>query len=485
MPDWIPAQDGEKLYYFQADGASTPDRSRKFRQIEHGVWLDVATNISYVVGRFAPNKGKLIERQRFSPGKAPVSAIPYGKASKSFNMIGRAAETKPNTKVYYDSRRDSIANILDKAPNVTKVPLTPNRFRRQEPSPGKMFTRERDGAYKLSETPFSPRTPLGPPKTKRKTQALSPVPGDVKHSSRQITMNTRAGSDKPDRATAMSGWSAAKYAASCDPAYANARWEWLHLVGHALGGRNEIRNLVAGTFDANSGMIPVEQAVLAEQKNLKLGEAIEYHVRATLIPGTHVATEIVVTVTFPPRLGREKIEWRSTPTSNTKTSKIHYNLMTYDSRRKSGGTYGDTGRLTSSSKQPLRPIRRVETVFTVGMATGSGNNCLLDTLNQLRTGHFVTDWHAVKTMRSALQAAIASLRTGTMLNIYGPEGIQLLNDLHLRVCVIQIAGAAVTVHPVIGDANDPLVYLLHQGLHFSPLRLKPGMTFADVAHLGT
>ncbi len=39
------------------------------------------------------------------------------------------------------------------------------------------------------------------------------------------------------------------------------RHEWLHLIGHALGGADAMFNLGAGTFDANTWMIPLESAI--------------------------------------------------------------------------------------------------------------------------------------------------------------------------------------------------------------------------------
>lgn len=70
------------------------------------------------------------------------------------------------------------------------------------------------------------------------------------------------GKTTPTRDGAMGG-SAKNYAAFCyDGEFAEARsWEWLHIVAHSLGGNNEVSNLIAGTYTANTQMIPYESAI--------------------------------------------------------------------------------------------------------------------------------------------------------------------------------------------------------------------------------
>ncbi len=51
----------------------------------------------------------------------------------------------------------------------------------------------------------------------------------------------------------------------CEPAYfvgeSEGRYEWCHLVGSSLGGLNKVGNLVVGTYDTNTRMIPLEHRV--------------------------------------------------------------------------------------------------------------------------------------------------------------------------------------------------------------------------------
>ncbi|GAB4198821.1 MAG: hypothetical protein OHK0022_18550 [Roseiflexaceae bacterium] len=81
------------------------------------------------------------------------------------------------------------------------------------------------------------------------------------------------------------------------------RWEWLHLIGSSLGGLNTVDNLVAGTYDANTKMIPLEHRVArwgavgynnefkpTEQKPITIIST------AKVYPNTHLAESIQVRV---------------------------------------------------------------------------------------------------------------------------------------------------------------------------------------------
>ena len=60
----------------------------------------------------------------------------------------------------------------------------------------------------------------------------------------------------------MGNFSAREYVARFSPDEANAYpWEWLHLQGSRLGGPNRPENLVAGTAEANTQMIPYERSI--------------------------------------------------------------------------------------------------------------------------------------------------------------------------------------------------------------------------------
>jgi hypothetical protein len=69
------------------------------------------------------------------------------------------------------------------------------------------------------------------------------------------------GLENPTRDAVMGG-TARNYASFVyDQEFAEGRsWEWLHIVGHSLGGDNVVGNLVAGTFTANTQMTAYARA---------------------------------------------------------------------------------------------------------------------------------------------------------------------------------------------------------------------------------
>ncbi len=82
------------------------------------------------------------------------------------------------------------------------------------------------------------------------------------------------------------------------------RWEWLHLIGSSLGGLNTANNLVAGSYDANTKMIPLEHRV-ANWGNMRYDKEfkptpenpIEIKTIATVDPDhSHVGDQIRMTV---------------------------------------------------------------------------------------------------------------------------------------------------------------------------------------------
>ena len=76
--------------------------------------------------------------------------------------------------------------------------------------------------------------------------------------------------------------------------FGNSSWEWLHLVSFKMGGIDnnpqQPGNLVAGTYECNSLMISIEEAI----KDLVLLDRITLFVSvvAKCHPGTHVGTRI-------------------------------------------------------------------------------------------------------------------------------------------------------------------------------------------------
>jgi hypothetical protein len=144
----------------------------------------------------------------------------------------------------------------------------------------------------------------------------------------------------------------------------------------------------------------------------------------------------------------------------------------------------EVGGLAGASVRGLvEPMQRLVQLFDPGEATGIGNNCLLDSLDQLVNDRQETDMGSVENMRLALSGVFPQLR-GRMLDIYGAEGDTLAQNLNIRIRVVQIVGGTMRVHNVLlGNPGARIVHVLHTGLHFTPLFLKPGRTDADVLRL--
>jgi hypothetical protein len=86
---------------------------------------------------------------------------------------------------------------------------------------------------------------------------------DTVQSSITLTEPCRRGDESKKRDAAMGGLSALNYAKAVGINGAEKHtWEWLHLVGSAIGGGNSLGNLVAGTYDMNTLMIPLEQTIV-------------------------------------------------------------------------------------------------------------------------------------------------------------------------------------------------------------------------------
>ncbi|MFO0889944.1 MAG: DNA/RNA non-specific endonuclease [Isosphaeraceae bacterium] len=105
---------------------------------------------------------------------------------------------------------------------------------------------------------------------------------------------------QPAKNTAMGGFTAHGYVQlngdTSKHKFNGKGWEWLHLLGVQLGGPNACENLVAGTFEANSAMIPIENAIKIALK--KGFTKITYEISATLHGKTHIGDLITQTVTY-------------------------------------------------------------------------------------------------------------------------------------------------------------------------------------------
>jgi len=78
-----------------------------------------------------------------------------------------------------------------------------------------------------------------------------------------------------------------------------AKWEWLHIRGASLGGHTDGSNLVAGTADCNTHMIPFESnirslATIAGSSPNYNRLDVEYSIDRPNNPATHVVENIII-----------------------------------------------------------------------------------------------------------------------------------------------------------------------------------------------
>lgn len=90
--------------------------------------------------------------------------------------------------------------------------------------------------------------------------------------------------------------SATRYATAGELYNGTVRWEWLHLVAHAIEGPESQTdsNLVAGTMHANTNMMFVEGTM--NYLSRMYPEGFTLNIRADLMPGSHIATKITYTI---------------------------------------------------------------------------------------------------------------------------------------------------------------------------------------------
>jgi hypothetical protein len=121
-----------------------------------------------------------------------------------------------------------------------------------------------------------------------------------------ITKPCTRGDESNERKAAMNGWTALSYAIETGFYNRDAKvaMEWIHLIGSSIGGDNAPGNLVSGTFDANTKMIPFETQIVNRAKSVKPADPsthLTYRVEVELLPDqtgqpTWVAKTLVQTL---------------------------------------------------------------------------------------------------------------------------------------------------------------------------------------------
>lgn len=193
--------------------------------------------------------------------------------SKGFNVKGRAADPRPtNFLVSNDDRKLALAAGYN-VPTLKKQVSLAEAFE---------CANQLDAHFKLNtlvtkhlligygpDWLYFGRSPLdlqGPRPVTKAAKADPDFPAPPGTDEIEINVfydNPALNGDTSKSRDSVMGDSALNYASSVYGAEwaAQRKWEWLHIVAHSLGGDNQVGNLVAGTFEANTQMIPHERNI--------------------------------------------------------------------------------------------------------------------------------------------------------------------------------------------------------------------------------
>lgn len=223
--------------------------------------------------------------------------------SKGFHVKGRAsAPRKANYLVTDNGSKLALGkkyevNVMNRAVRLQDMHQIAEGLKQKTNKTYLLVDYGTDHLY-LSPAPLSLHGPRANAAAPKKDPSFKAPPGsDMLEIEVEYTQPVTKGAEKPTRNGAMGG-SARNYARAV---FENAdwvsekSWEWLHIVGHALGGNNEVGNLVAGTFDANTAMIPHEKAIGDATRE---GRYVTVKYEVALYPDSWVAIDVTMTYSW-------------------------------------------------------------------------------------------------------------------------------------------------------------------------------------------
>ncbi len=230
--------------------------------------------------------------------EVPVPYLPK-KESKSFNVRGRAINTpKKDTWVFTANQKVLELSQKHGIETIELWPQMPNQideFCLQKSGEGFVARiLERDCFYFQKISHDMPLEERETKQTKAKKKGKKRTRDRVKRKnfkfdiSWDITGPLHKASRGKGQNSTMGGsaWQAVEELKKTQKA--EGMWEWLHLLGSALGGPNGIVNLGAGTYDANTWMIPLESEIISASKQCSLQNKGWVRVRGEFYPETDV-----------------------------------------------------------------------------------------------------------------------------------------------------------------------------------------------------
>jgi hypothetical protein len=315
------------IYYHHYIGNVRNPANRDYKNIpdtmafvddQDDCWSEYKNEQLYERRNMHNKKGRL-----WTWANTPMGKKAIGQSTKKFNFSMRLAKVKPGGELVASSQKllDLIHTRYGlKGRKVQKHKFTkhklgtalgvikgrtflyqpgPAGIRKRKPKATKQTTVAKVAAAVLKKF----RRPLGMASASPKTASITlsaPAAKGGRSSTKSAFNNVSAG----QHAQAHN----AKLPAHVRPA-SDRRWEWLHLIGDAIGGPTSSANLAAGTFDSNSRHNAIEEAVVKESQNATPTNQLTYEVDATLINGTEIASAFKCRAKIPSLNGGNWHDW--------------------------------------------------------------------------------------------------------------------------------------------------------------------------------
>jgi len=193
----------------------------------------------------------------------------------------------------------------------------------------------------------------------------------------------------------------------------------------------------------------------------------------------------------------DNLGWR--PSAQTPQTTLQIHGRTYTAHVHDGTVWLTPSRpaheIEGSSQLAPLPTGRVSLAALdadLGIASGRGLNCLLDTVLQLARGMRRQDLGTPQALAQDAQelrralAAVGLVERDGMIDVYGPGGVGvfLAQNLRVRIQVVQAhESEGLLAHPVLGE-EGPLVHILHTNAQTAfPGGLRPSGPGTKVAAL--
>ena len=344
---WIAQVGAHGIYYHHHIGGVRDPAARRYKHVSGAAYVDDQDDI------WSERRNEQLYRRNdviadFAGTRYGTRAV--GQSRESFNFSMRLAKVPPGGRLISSSQK--TLDLLHKRYGQPGTKVRKSKFHKYKLASKVGLIRGRTFMYLPGVTKTrKPKKQVKAKATKQQKQQLAkllkkaPLPlGAASASPKRQTLTLRAPAAKGGRSStagAFNGVGAGLHAsvqnallpAHVQPA-ASRRWEWLHLIGDAIGGLTVSANLAAGTFDSNSRHNAIEEAVVRESQTATAADPVTYEVEAPLLPGTEIATEFRCRAKRPSHNGGAWVSWPPVDTlSITKEDRVEDALRRHSEHR--------------------------------------------------------------------------------------------------------------------------------------------------------